>query len=394
MSFVYKNGVTYSNIADYLEDGTDGLYAALAAMGWTLWSTISATSGATDKVFKSTGEDGSEVIYVRITQTNSTTCLLRIYSYFVQNGGTSDGYNEVGTSTSGWTSFTCADAAFIGWIAGDKDHVAVSRKQDTYYSTFGFGVVKRLSPMQWSGRTSTLNDESIAAAGNTVLEVGSVANFTVGQKVFVVNTGSTAARRGNILRCTVQSIDLINTTLTVSNDAATLTDFDSGALVALDPMPTCIVGSGYSYGGYYHGSPSRGAAFLYNPATTRLTGAAQATPAHNCKSASVMTARQIFAAGYDNLFEWGDPESSGGEWLLNPILFQGHVNSGGSEIAGGGKLRGYIERICFIPPTTTISPEDTLKDGSLEWIMFTDENAKMVELRSIGFKQLAVRTVA
>lgn len=393
MSFEYKNGVTYASITDFLEDVTDGLYATLLAAGWTLHNEIVATSGITDKVFKSTGEAGDEIIFIRITQTAATKMLLRTASYYVAAGvpGANDG-NELGADAS--TSQYAAVAAFVGWIACDKDFCVFSQKQDSYYGTFGFGTLKRHAPTQWSARTSLDGDQNILAHGtNTQIAVNAfdVTKLTVGQKLFIVNFGDT--HKGTITRCTLVSIDSA-ILITVEGDDANQTDFDSNALVALDPMPTCILGMNTTWGGGSRGSTQWGGLFIYQPATTRMTGNAQAVPVNR----TMLKADGICCAGVANLPQKTTTYvtlggAARGEFAIWPFIIIGGVDNNWTLQPGQYQLRGYIERVCMVTYGVAVSPEDTMSDGDLEWLIIRDEDGAQLPAL-YGVKFIAIRTVA
>lgn len=378
-------GATFTDIADFLTNDTNGLYKTLTTdMGWTLHNKIDTY----DQIFKSTGEDGTEVIFVRITGSGSppTEVIIRIATWYPSSGTPANDSNEVGTS--GATSFQLNNSAsHIGWIYGDKDYVVITNKQDGYYSTFGFGVIKRLSPTHWSGRTTATNAETMGA-GDTVVEVGSTTNFTAGQKVWMINVGDN--NKGKGLRCTVKSIDDNNKTLTLTNDYGSSMSFDAGALIALDPMPVCIHGFSYTYGGYYRGCPSHALSFLYDPAETNFQGAAQTTPTHRAGSSAIGQRYNLRYTSQDMYYNTIGPAARG-EFVVEPTFIVGHLGSSWLKTTGAEQLRGYNDRICSITYGGTISPEDTLKDGSTSWIVFADPWG--TTYFPDYFKRIAVRTV-
>lgn len=392
MSFRYVNGVTFANMTDFLENASDGVHKALTDMGWTLHYTISATSGSTDKVFKSTGEDGTEVIWIRITQVGNLV-ILRIGTYYPTSGMTynvaSTVSNEVGTSTSGWSCFEAAATPFIGWISGNKDHVAICFKQDGYYSVYGMGTIKRISPEHWSGRCTLNGAHTVNSGAGQVLNVNETPNnITAGQKLFIVNVGDT--NKGTLLQVTVTAVDTGLKTITVTNSTSA-TSFDTGALVAFDPMPTCIIGNGLSMGGYYRGAPMRGSMFLYSQANTRFTGAAQSTPVINAGTLFLGNPYVYYSSGSATAQKDYLSPSASGAYGVQPWLLHGHHNSSWTLIGGSQQLRGYLERICSLTYGTAISPEDTLKDGSKFWIALRDEAGN--QYLSTWAKLVAIRTV-
>jgi len=392
MSFEYRNGVTYTSITDFLENATNGLYKVLADMGWTLHNEVVATSGITDKIYKSTGESGNELIYIRITQVAQTAPKQQVYfrtaTYYKSSGtpGANDG-NEIGWSSGVPTLFEHdATGTFIGWIYGDKNGVVICTKQDGYYSTVAFGTITRLGYLgHITGLTVTAGSETIPASSTKQITVVSTSGFDAGQKVFIIDRDS-----GLLLRCTVQSVD-DGSAMTVLNDTSTSTTFAANARVGRDPMPTFLWAWSNVYGGYARGCPRYGAVFLYNPATTRFTGTAQAYS--SASFYGILMPLQAYACIYTGgqiARDVVDPTSYD-EFIVTPAVFFGAYSMYGSPISGGNQLRGYFERLCNMTYGTVISPEDTLVGAgpdSLAWLATRDQSESGSDV-----KLWAIRTV-
>jgi len=385
VSFIATTKYAASSPQDALEHATNGLFQRLQDAGWTIHNTVVSTPGAKDIIFKSTGEAGTESFFVRITQTSSTTILFRIASYYAASGtpGANDG-NEVGVANYTHTQFASAGAANV-WIYGDKDCIAVTFEQGAVYSTFLFGTPQRIEQTANSGRTTLTAGVTINGAGNTALAVASSANMTAAQKLFVVNQHVTS--KGTIVRCTLVSVDN-PTQVTVSNDSGTNTVFEAGALVGMDPLPAFVGICSYS-GGTYQGFPSWGFAHLYHPATTRMTGTAQTTPAIRTALSAPASLDFYVNAVAKECATLLDPDANLNRPIMSCLLL-GHFNATTSQIAGADQLRGRVRRIGRFPFVAgAVAAEDTFTEGAVTWRIFPD-----VSPTNIYYGMFAIRTSA
>lgn len=417
MAFVARTGVayagvTFADLADLIEDLTDGVHVTLLAAGWTLQSEISAVSGSTDRIYYSKGKSGNEDIYFRLTQTSATRLYYRTYTFFPFGGATGDGKNEVGTSTPGDRA-TIADfqgTPFVAYVVADSDGLAIMYGNSTYYGNIYIGIPYRLLPGGRSGRAKLTAGVTITGAGNTTLSVISTSRMVANQKVFVIGCAA-GANSGNLVRCTIQSITNA-TTMSVSNDSAIDTAFDIGAVIGRDPLPVTIVGlgGGATIGGQYIPAPTRGACFLYSPATTRFTGAAQGACPHICFVGSIgWTRHMIYAAGSNQIqmpssspyrFYWlindNDPDDLGG-YAVYPYEFTGHVAGTPTTITASSNIsRGFIRRFNLVCGSsgTGIAAKDTIDtDGVVTHIVSVDEAAKATVSLGVG-DFIALRVVA
>jgi hypothetical protein len=352
MTFNYSGRLEFNNLADLLENPYKGLYYWLeTTIGWTLHNTVVSGTGATDKIFKSTGEDGTEVIYIRLTQSGTQTLLFRTATFYHTDPASVLAQNETGKNSDNWNKSVWNNAPLIAYFSGNRDCFAIATYQNPYFGVGIFGIPKRTIPARYSGRTTLTTGDTVDAAGTpTTLEVGSTANMTVGQKLFVINTANTA-NRGNLLRCTLTGIP-DPTHITVTNDYGTATAFDAGALIGLDPMPTFIPRMDNSSASSYGFAPNRGFCFLYNAATLQMTGAAQTDPQHNvAQGAFYNTEVYEFSVDY---YTYANPSSQAGAiyeaspiWPVAPILLVGTRNYAGNFV--GKQMRGRIDRVCFFP---------------------------------------------
>ena len=379
MSWQTALAQTYDNCADFLEDATNGLYKKMVDAGWTLHDDLVATSGQTDKVYKSVGEDGTEAIYIRITQTSGTQRIrFGCYSYWDASGHA--GYNEVrgGLSYNSHSDYPhcCGTLAtsFIGWIVASKDGVTFCHKLSTRYSMGYFGVIKNRSiHTAHSGRTTLSSGVTIAASGTTNLSVVSETNIEVGRKIWVINQATTAG--GTMLRCTVTAT--ASGQVTVTNDAGVATAFDTGALVGYDPQPVAIPIGYYSDSAYDRSCPQKGYSTLYKMSDTRKTGSAQSYtnaprfanhyPFYDYHIGQTWPNNGIDTNMSGNMRSRFDPDIHG-RFVLYPYSFLDGWTDSTTPVTEGA-FRGYVDRICWVPKGTTIANEDTVSVGSAQWVV-------------------------
>lgn len=380
MSWQTALAQTYSDTADFLEDATNGLYKKMTDAGWTLHDDLIATSGQTDKVFKSVGEDGTEVIYIRITQIVSTQ-RIRFGAYTFWDASGHAGHNEVrgGISYDSHTDWPhcCAGSAssFIGWIVANKDGVTFAHKLSTYYSMAHFGrVTTRLIPANQAGRTTLTSGVTIAASGTTNLAVASESNILAGQKVWIINQATTAG--GTMLRCTVTAT--ASGQITVSNDIGTATTFDAGALVGFDPQPIMLP-IGYHDGTRTRSCPQKGHTTLYRMFDKRKTGSAQAYAdharfglfypyTHNMLGDTAPNGTLFFDPTIGGMRPRNDPDLLS-RFVLFPYTFlDGWTDS--PSAPEEGIYRGYTDRLCHVPKGSTLANEDTVTVGATtQWLI-------------------------
>jgi len=84
-----------------------------------------------------------------------------------------------------------------------------------------------------------------------------------------------------------------------------------------------------------------------------------------------------------------------GSYYVAPIILSGHFDAAGTPIASGYQLRAYIDRFCLMIYGASISPEDTLINGSDTWLVLRDEAGADVSTSvALHMKYIALRTVS
>jgi hypothetical protein len=271
MSWQTRLAQSYSNMADWIENASIGINDALVDAGWTLLDELNATSGQTDRVYKSTGEDGTEAIYIRLKQVSGGQ-LLRFRLYTLWDATGHAGYNEVKNDDNWPMTISTLNSSFTGWIIANKNGLTLAWKIGSEYNVCYVGISdKRLVHAECAGRTTLTSGVTVTGAGSTNLAVADESNIQVGQKVRIIDQ-TVGANGGNFLRCTVTATAANQ--ITVTNDAATDTDFDSGALVGYDPQPVFFLGITVTRTSYYGAKPAKGAMTIYGMDTLRMTGSA------------------------------------------------------------------------------------------------------------------------
>jgi hypothetical protein len=373
MAWVTQLAQTYGNMTDWIEDTVNGIHKVLIDSGWTLLDELIATSGQTDRVYYSTGEDGTEKLYFRMIQVNGTQNIrFRLYTLWNPSGHA--GYNEVKNDADNPMTAGVANQQFTGWIIANKNGLTLVWRQYTDYNGLFVGIPDtRIVPTNKSGRTTLASGATIAAAGETVLSVGSSSNVQVGQKIRVLNQ-TVGANGGNFVRCTVTAV--ATGEITVTNDSAVATTFDSGALVAFDPQPIMFQGNSYGRnpGSYYIGSYPASAFFIYGYDTLRMTGSAIALASFK-QYATVTMSSYPFASnpngGYpgavlNNETYWRQDPDTNGNYSVYPMLFMGGRSNGADNTDEGA--RAQTERVVFVTRGASLASEDILKVGDAEWL--------------------------
>jgi hypothetical protein len=383
MSWQAKLGITFTNAADLIENGTNGIHRVLTDAGWTLLDNLISTSGQTDRVYSSPGESGNEAIYIRISQTAASQKIrFGLYTFWDAVGHA--GYNAV---RGGYTSpteapqyFATKATQFVGWVVANKNGLTLVMRYDspTEYGTVYVGLLEtRYVPTDRSGRTALTAGVTIAAAGTTVLAVGSSANIKAGQKLFVINQLA-GANVGNLVRCTVTTTGA--GTITVTNDSATATAFDAGALVGYDPQPVCVMGLGRDRTGWTAPYISKGATFLYGISTLMMTGTTQTYDTQYWYGAS-WTTRYTWCGGIapasapvdlsalfgaSSIYERMGPDIDS-KWAVDPMMLVGGMTN--DALNSDVNIRGSTERVAAVHQSVTLAAEDVLSVGSAQWLV-------------------------
>jgi hypothetical protein len=374
MSWVTQLAQTYGNMTDWVEDTVNGIHKVLIDAGWTLLDEISATSGQTDRVYYSTGEDGTEKLYFRMIQVTGTQKLrFRLYTLWDPSGHA--GYNEVKNDADNPMTISVVDQAFTGWIVANKNGLTLVYRQVGDYNGCYVGIpTSRIVPTNKSGRTTISAGATITASGETVLSVTSSSNIKVGQKVRVLNQ-TVGANGGNFVRCTVTAV--ATGQITVTNDSAVATTFDSGALVGFDPQPIMFQGNSYGRNGgagSYIGSYPASAFFIYGMDTLRMTGSAIALASFKQYATNTMHAflnASNPAGGYptgvlnSDMYWRSDPDVNGNYGVL-PMLFVGG-RSNNADSADDG-IRAQTDRVVYVTRGAALANEDRLEVDDETWV--------------------------
>jgi hypothetical protein len=375
MAWVTQLAQTYGNMADWIEDTVNGIHKVLIDSGWTLLDELIATSGQTDRVYYSTGEDGTEKLYFRMAQGNGTQKLyFKLYTLWDPSGHA--GYNELQYNNDYPMTISVNNQQFTGWIIANKNGISLVFRQVTEYNSLYVGIPStRIIPSNKAGRTTLSSGVTVTAAGETVLAVASSANIQAGQKVRVLNQ-TVGANGGNFVRCTVTTV--ATGQITVTNDAAVSTTFDSGALVGFDPQPMMFQGTTYSrnaagFWSYQGCSPSV-AYLIYGFDTLRMTGTAISFSAFKQYASITMQGYPIGANPsnsaptgiWSNDAYWRQDPDSNGNYSVFDMLFVGGRSNNADNTDEGARFS--TDRIVYVTRGASLASEDVLQVETAKWL--------------------------
>lgn len=205
MAWSYTSGTATSR-ADFLSKLNTFLVSTL---GWTLHDDLTGSSPVC-YVWKSTGEDGTQVIFIRMW-ISTTADRLGMIAYRFWDEAAHTGYTPTLTYAAGGAHCVAAEAGFVYFLYGDKNTVyAVTKKASDYYC-ISFGQV---TPAWSSSLATTANAES--AGSNVEIEVDTVVPFEAGKKYQIMNFNSAT---GNPELVTVSSVGASSIVVaTLAND--------------------------------------------------------------------------------------------------------------------------------------------------------------------------------
>ncbi len=336
----------YADVDDFLDHGTDGLDQLLLDAGWersSLGEELSAAAGLQDRVYYSTGEDSKKRLWLRVTHEGATDRVhFRTYSFWAA-GTPGIGYNVAG-NVAGATCLQLVDGAMTGWLVASKDGVSVVVDiGGATYNKGYFGAYTRQSPSQLdftgslSGQTTTANK-----TGDSVLffQVGTdFSNLEANQYLWVVNQ-STTSGPANVERVQVASFNSVARTI---NLVAPLTeDYDTGAIVSVDPQPMVLWGS------------SVGTLIGSTPYALHGTAAYNGALLHPLGNTSYLDAIGATAI----------PSSSNGLIPLAELILY-------SDAGGDRDVQGVLPRL-LRAATGTLLDLDDVEVGSATYRAFTD----------------------
>lgn len=388
MTWVAQLNQTYGDTADFIEDAVNGIHKVLTDAGWTTLDELNATSGQTDRVYYSAGEDGTEKIYFRMYQVTGTE-YFRFETFTFWDAVSHTGYNKVGNAAAYPFSFKVLSRPFPAWIIANKDGLTLSwtdvyATTEIYGSIFYIGVPTRSVASNRAGRTTLTSGVTVAAGGSTALAVASESNIQTGQKVRVLNQ-TAGANAGNFVRCTVTAT--ATNQITVTNDATTALSFDSGALVGHDPCPIIMLGSTYNYGQAVRSVPSKGAVFIYGMDTEIMTGTAIALS--GMKQYYVVTQQGLVTGGSllnetsssstnlweNNAWQKQDPGFEG-TYSVYPFILVGGISNNVDNADHG--LRATTERVAWVTRGLALSSLDVIETGATTRFLCTFQDTNYV----------------
>jgi hypothetical protein len=357
MAFVLRDGIAYLSTNDFLGQAVNGLDATLLAVGWersTRGQQVSGTLGATDRVYWSSGESGKESIYIRVTQTTANDLDLRAYSFW--DPGTTAGFRGVGNVT-GDTRLTGVGAALVGWISADKNGVGiVIRTAVGVYRKAYFGILSRQIAPQFNGQATISNGGAGAASGQPIIKVTSTSGFTVGQDLWIVNQ-TAGANAPNVERRTILTITPVTSLITFT---ANLTNaYNDGALVALDPQPVVLWGSGATE------TFAAGSRYMLNHSDAYP---GPGTPL-GAPFAQVTYIDSLTTGLFNN---WNPDDFS--QFPVEPFLLFDNT-------AGQKWLRGYVPRFARTMSGAGFADEDVVDVGTDPYMMTADTDGTFVCLK-------------
>lgn len=379
MTWTTQLAQSYGNMTDWIEDGVNGINKVLVDAGWTILDVISATTGQTDRVYFSAGEDGTEAIYIRMIQVTGTM-KVRFRMYTLWDPAAHVGYNEVKNDSDFPMTIQTKDELFTGWIVANKNGLSLAWKHTVYYGMIFIGLPNtRIMDASTAGRTTLTSGATIAASGETILAVASSDNIQIGQKIRVLNQ-TVGANGGNFLKCTVTGV--ATEQITVTNDAATALAFNTGALVGADPMPTVYIGMPASASSNLFGMPAKGAIFIYGMNTLSMIGTAIAVasqrqymplvPTTIVYAGSVNSSAAANAIWTTEAWSNQSPDVDGRYAVYPYSLYGGRSN----DVDSTDKCcRASTNRIAFVTRGVALASEDILAVGATARWMCAFTNA-------------------
>ena len=222
----------------------DGLNNLLQSAGWELIEEIDGAAGQQDRVYKSDGVDGNQILYLRLTHEVATRRIhVRTYSYWAV-GTPGTGYNEIG-DVAGSTCVQYPAGGFDAWAVVNKDALAVVVDYDggTTYNKFFGGKVEPLVAAQHNFNQRLgppVDDHNSAGDDKLRMQLGTdYTDLEDDQYLWLVSQGNTGP--GNTERVQVSSY--VQATETINLVDPLNNDFVYGAIVALAPQPVVLWGS-------------------------------------------------------------------------------------------------------------------------------------------------------
>jgi hypothetical protein len=314
MSYIANSGRTFASKSAMLTDSTYGIYATLAAMGWTLYDNQDANNY---RVYTTTGEAGDRIPEYLIINT-ATSGAIRFQACYAWNNSTHTGlgYWSLGSSTYG--SIACAESANNTlYMAGDKNLVSIT---NNYGSTsWGFALWGHLPSRFWT--TVTTLTASAAAGSNAVLTVASTSGFVLNNYYQILG----ASQEG---RDRVRVTAIGSGTLTI---ASLPRNYSSGSQIGITPS---TFGANQGTSGQFFPSSHHSSAGTGN-------------------SATYLSSSTVF--GFSNTGTLENPDYYGQVYLGTPIFWAMDAGAG----ATNSGLYAYVNSRFFYLQNSTHTPLDT-----------------------------------
>jgi hypothetical protein len=225
--------------------------AAMIANGWTEHDIITDVATTRDIVFRSSPIDAiaDNRAFIRLTQDGTTaTAGNGVYSYQdwdpVAHVGIQQNVNP------GFTGVLGGPSSFTYFMRVTPHAVAICSKISTTYTNQCWGFLRRGLEPKSGGVTKTTQ---AYAAGTTVMNVASDMRTKLrnGQKVLIKNYAHNNAS-ANKTNAQIRTIAKI-TTSTITFTAGTSVNFDSGALIGWNPLPSMTTSGASGSVGHYPG---------------------------------------------------------------------------------------------------------------------------------------------
>lgn len=238
---VETNGFRYQCIGagTSLGTGTGPTGTAQAITDGTVTWRYLSSAGVSDKCYKSTGESGSETIFVRVAATTTTAINTFHYQYF--NSSLGFGYNGIwaggSAGTINYSQFSFTNGNAVNYImVADKDNFVCATVDSANSKWFIAGGHLKRNPNTNQNTFATTG--TVVAGANRTITVASgnpvTAGYVVGDRVFVVAQEGSSPTNEQIPCYAAIITALTSTTITIDQAQESTA---TGALIGADPRP-------------------------------------------------------------------------------------------------------------------------------------------------------------
>jgi hypothetical protein len=214
--------------------------ALTSADGTSVWTFLSS-AGASDKVYFSNGESGTESLFLRVSYSTHSGQNINMKHFQYFSAGTAFGYNPQypAAASNDFTQFTYTNAVVVNYVmVADKDSfIAITVDAANVRRLMAMGKLQR---MPGTISTSFISDNSVTAGLNATFTFSSgdpvASGYKVGDRVFVVsqqaNSGSPYDQTIPLYAAIITAVT--STSITIDNAQASTS---AGALIGADPQP-------------------------------------------------------------------------------------------------------------------------------------------------------------